>query len=312
MNFRSLVSEGKSVNNHQTVRIRKDGSVFDASIFLSPIKDQNGQIIGASVFTIDISKEKEIDKAKTEFVSLASHQLRTPLSAINWYSEMLLAGDAGKLNEEQERYLKEIYTGNQRMVALVNALLNVSRLDLGTFIVEPTEIDLPEMIKSVLTELKSFVNEKKLLVEENYAENLPKFNADQNLLRIIFQNLLSNSVKYTSGGGKVGISVSVTKKGEKFGERIMEIDALTFSVSDSGMGVPLDQKNKIFLKLFRADNAKESETEGTGLGLYLVKSIIDKTGGEIWFDSVEGKGSVFYVFLPLTGMKRKEGSKKLD
>jgi signal transduction histidine kinase/methyl-accepting chemotaxis protein len=260
----------------------------------------------------DITNEKEIDKAKTEFVSLASHQLRTPLSAINWYSEMLLAGDAGKLSEEQERYLKEIYTGNQRMVALVNALLNVSRLDLGTFIVEPTLIDLPEMIKSVLTELKSFIAERKLTVEENYAKNLPKFNADHNLLRIIFQNLLSNSVKYTSENGKVAVSVNVTKKGEKFGEKIMEIDALTVSVSDSGIGVPLNQKDKIFSKLFRADNAKESEAEGTGLGLYLVKSIIDKTGGEIWFDSEEGKGSVFYVFLPLTGMKRKEGSRKLD
>lgn len=249
----------------------------------------------------DITKEKEVDKAKSEFVSLASHQLRTPLSAINWYTEMLLNGDAGTINDEQKKYLGEVSIGNKRMVALVNALLNVSRLDLGTFIIEPEPTDITAMIKSVLDELRPQIMTKKLQLSEVYDPAIPtQFLADQKLLRMVFQNLLSNAVKYTPEAGSV--TVSSTSKGED----------LIFSVADSGMGIPASQKDKIFSKLFRADNARESDSEGTGLGLYIVKSVIEQSGGKVWFESVESKGSTFYVSLPLSGMKKKEGTKKLD
>ncbi|HPS21203.1 MAG TPA: ATP-binding protein [Candidatus Paceibacterota bacterium] len=311
--IKEKIIAGEKVDHYQTKRRKKDGTLVDISASVSPIKDPtSGKITGISVIALDITKEKEIDKAKTEFVSLASHQLRTPLSAINWYSEMLLGGDAGKLNEDQERYMKEVYQGNQRMVALVNALLNVSRLDLGTFAIEPTPINLVEMAKDVLLELKPKILEKKLIIKENYSENLPAFQADKNLLRIIFQNLLSNSVKYTPENGNVNLNVSVTLKDQDFGGKKMAKDNITISVTDSGMGVPEDQKEKIFEKLFRADNARATESEGTGLGLYIVKSIIDKSGGDIWFDSVEGKGSAFYVTFPISGMTKKEGTRKLD
>lgn len=309
--IKERIIAGEKVEHYQTIRRKKDGNFVDVAISLSSVKDLQGKIIGVSVITLDITKEKEIDKAKTEFVSLASHQLRTPLSAIGWYSEMLLGGDAGKLNPEQERYLKEVYAGNKRMVALIDALLNVSRLDLGTFIIEPKLINVVEMAKSILFELKGQILDKKITIKEFYAKNISEFQADQNLLHIVFQNILSNAVKYTPENGKVEINILIISKGENFGGQEITEDSLAISVSDSGIGIPFDQKDKIFLKLFRADNVKESETEGTGLGLYIVKSIIDKAGGKIWFSSKEKEGTIFYIIFPATGMVKKEGSQKI-
>ncbi len=273
----------------------------------------NNQSEGAVAIFRDITKERAVDKAKTEFVSLASHQLRTPLSAINWYAEMLLAGDAGGLSTEQEKYIKEIYAGNQRMVSLVGDLLNVSRLDLGTFIIEPKPIDVLALLKSVLSELQPQVKTKELTLKESFDKSIPaKFSADEKLLRMVFQNLISNSVKYTLPKGTVQVGVTVLSKDQVFGEKKLLTDSLAISVQDTGMGIPKAQQTTIFTKLFRADNAVETETEGTGLGLYIVKSIIDQSGGQVWFKSELNKGTEFYVTFPLSGMQSKEGSKKLQ
>ena len=300
----AIITETK-IEHFQTIRKRKDGSLVDVSISASPIKNSSNKLIGISVVTLNITKEKEVDKAKTEFVSLASHQLRTPLSAINWYTEMLLDGDAGAINDEQKKYLEEIAIGNKRMVDLVDDLLNVSRLDMGTFVLETKSINILELLKSVLGEIKSQILEKKLSIEELYGQDIPLFTADEKLMRMIFQNLLSNAVKYTPPLGLVKISLLKLNKGENFGEKIIDKESLAFSVSDSGIGIPSNQQDKIFQKLFRADNAKESETEGTGLGLYVIKSIIDLSGGLIWFKSEENKETTFWVVFPIDGMKEK-------
>lgn len=272
-----------------------------------------GDAIEGVVFTfVDMTKERQVDKAKTEFVSLASHQLRTPLSAINWYSEILLAGDAGPLNDEQKKYVEEVAVGNRRMVELVDALLNTSRLELGTFIIEPKPIDTVSLVKSVLGELKSDIAKKKQVVTEMFDEAIPQFSADEKLLRMVMQNLLSNAVKYTPDGGNITVGVSVGTSGSHVDEKVLEEDSLVFSVADSGIGIPAGQQDKIFSKLFRADNAKESETEGTGLGLYIIKSIVEQSGGAVWFTSKEKQGTKFYVTFPLGGMKAKAGTKKLD
>jgi PAS domain S-box-containing protein len=266
---------------------------------ITPILNENKEVEFLISLSHDITKEKEVDKAKTEFVSLASHQLRTPLSSINWYAEMLIAGDAGKLNDDQEGFVKEIYKGNQRMVDLVNSLLDVSRLELGTFQINPELINLADPAKSVINELKPGISAKKLKIDFQCEENLPEIKADQKLIRIIFQNLLSNAVKYTPDGGKIGVSLS---KEEKY---------LLLKVSDTGYGIPSNQQDKTFTKLFRADNVKAKDTEGTGLGLYIIKQIVDNSGGQISFESEEDKGTTFFVRLPLTGMKKKEGTKAL-
>ena len=307
-----IIKNKKEVFIGEIQNKRKSGDIYIASISISPVLNEDNDILYYVAIEHDITKEKEIDKAKTEFVSLASHQLRTPLSSINWYTEMLLAEDAGKINDEQRKYLNEVAIGNKRMVELVNSLLNVSRLDLGTFMIEPEQVNVNEMIESVSLELKPQIKEKNLKIEEEYKNDISKFNADKKLLRMIIQNLLSNAVKYTPKDGIIKISASFYNRGEIFGEKELENDSFALCVSDSGIGIPENQKEKIFSKLFRADNARESETEGTGLGLYVIKAIVDQSGGFVWFKSEEGKGSTFYIIFSKDGMNKKEGTKKLD
>jgi PAS domain S-box-containing protein len=307
-----IIKNKKKVFRGEIKNKRKNGELYDANISISPIFNSQKEIIYFVAIEHDITKEKDIDRAKSEFVSLASHQLRTPLSAINWYTEMLLSGDAGKINEEQKQYLMEVAAGNQRMVDLVDALLNVSRLDLGTFIVEPEIVNVSEIAHDVVKEMLPLITQKKLKIKEVYSKDIKEFSADKKLLRIVFQNLVSNAVKYTHNKGLITVNIAKVLKGEVWGGLKMKRDSLAISVSDSGMGIPSNQIDKIFSKMFRADNARESETEGTGLGLYIVKSIIEHSGGSAWFESKESIGSTFYVSFLLSGMKKRQGSKKLE
>jgi len=277
--------------------IRKDKTRFPASSIVTPIVLEN-KIIGLVETFRDITKEKGIDKAKTEFISLASHQLRTPLTTISWYTEMLLSNDVGKVSADQRRYLGEIYQGTRRMVDLVNTLLDVSRLELGTFVAEPKMTDIILLAQSVLSEQKSVIDEKKLLIIHKFSKKASKFLIDPKLYQMIFQNLLSNAVKYTPVNGKIEFSIS-------FDDR----KNILVKMSDTGYGIPKNQQDKIFTKLFRADNVRDKDTDGTGLGLYIVKSIVENSGGKIWFKSEDSKasdnpGSTFYVNMPIVGMNK--------
>ena len=276
----------------------KNGRLFPIAMTIAPLLAK-GEISGAIILFRDITKDREIDQAKTEFVSLASHQLKTPLSAINWYSEMVLEEEVGPLNEKQKEYLKNLYDANRRMVELVNSLLNVSRIDLGAFAVEPSPTDFSAVADEVLTELKPQIGLKKLRLDKEYDKQVPSINADPKLLRIIFQNLLSNAVKYTAPNGVIGLAL------KKEGDNIL------IRVTDTGYGIPAADQGKIFTKLFRADNVRDKEAEGTGLGLYIVKAVVEAGGGRIWFDSLEGRGTSFFITLPLAGMKKKAGTRGL-
>lgn len=278
---------------------KRNSEKFPVSISVMPVM-MNDKLLGAINVFRDITNEKQIDKAKTEFVSLASHQLRTPLSAINWYTEMLLAGDAGKITAEQKQYLEEVYKSNKRMVELVNSLLNVSRIDLGTFAITPELCDISKISKSILTELTPLIKAKNMKIEEAYDKSLKKIKVDQKLTRVIFQNLLSNAIKYTADNGKVSVSIAKNE------------NSVLIKVADTGYGIPKKDQPRIFEKLFRADNIREKETDGTGLGLYVVKSILEQSGGKIKFESQENKGTTFFVTIPLSGMKAKEGTKDLS
>ena len=276
----------------------KNGRLFPIAMTIAPLLAK-GEISGAIILFRDITKDREIDQAKTEFVSLASHQLKTPLSAINWYSEMVLEEEVGPLNEKQKEYLKNLYDANRRMVELVNSLLNVSRIDLGAFAVEPAPTDFSAVADEVLTELKPQIGLKKLRLDKEYDKQVPSINADPKLLRIIFQNLLSNAVKYTAPNGVIGLAL------KKEGDNVL------IRVTDTGYGIPAADQGKIFTKLFRADNVRDKEAEGTGLGLYILKAVVEAGGGRIWFDSLEGRGTSFFITLPLVGMKKKAGTRGL-
>lgn len=279
--------------------VKKDGSRFPITLAVSPIV-LDGKIIGAVETFRDITREKEIDKAKSEFVSLASHQLRTPLSTINWYVETLLTPTLGPTTQGQQDYLKEVYIASKRMVELVNALLNVSRVELGTFMVEPKPTDFRTVADEVLKDIDHQIQEKKQVVEKKYDSSLPLIPADPKLLRIIFQNLITNSVKYTPENGKITIDIKA------------ENENVLIKITDTGCGIPKSQEGQIFTKLFRADNVRELETDGTGLGLYIAKAIVDQSKGKIWFETIENQGTTFFVQLPISGMLVKKGYKALD
>lgn len=297
---------------NNTVLLRKNRAQIPVADSAAPLKNSKGEVIGVIVVFRDVTKERSVDKAKTEFVSLASHQLRTPLTSINWYTEMLLAGDAGKISKQQKEYLKEIYGGNQTMLTLVNSLLNVSRIDLGTFMIEPESTDIIKLCKSVIKEMKPTLMGKNQKVTEKFEKNFPNVDVDVNLMRIVLQNYISNAAKYTPEKGKITIGISQVKAGKEFKGKTMRMDSFVFYVSDTGYGIPEEQHHKIFQKLFRADNVRALQTEGTGLGLYVIKSIVESSKGSVWFDSKEEKGSTFYAALPMTGMIRKEGQKGLS
>ncbi len=253
--------------------------------------------ISAIVVFRNASLEKAVDEAKTEFISLAAHQLRMPLTTVRWYSEMLLSGDAGDITEKQHEYIDEISESNRRMVGLVNQLLSVSRIRLGAFKIDPVPTDVGALVDSVLSELKPGIEKKHMQIVKKYGTLAP-FSSDPELLRVVFQNLVSNAIKYTPAEGAITIDV---REGDEF---VVEI-------ADNGYGIPHEDQSKIFGQLYRADNIKNKDVEGSGLGLYMVKAIVDEAGGAISFTSEENKGTTFRVTFPSSGMRRKEGSKSL-
>ena len=306
-----LVSYTNKPQTDTLIYVRKDNSRFTALVTNSPIL-VDGTTIGVIQTIRDITKEKKIDAMKTEFISLASHQLRTPLSTISWYLEMVLNGDAGPINNEQEKFLKEAYQGSSRMVALVNALLNVARIESGTFIVDPTETNIVQLARSVLDELKPQTDEKKqrVMLEK---DDLPLMMLDYQLTRIILQNLLTNAVKYTPENGTITVELRQLSKNTKIRDNlVLDQDSFLIKVSDTGIGIPTNDQSLIFKKLFRASNVVKLDTEGTGLGLYIIKSIVEQSKGYLWFESQEQVGTQFYVVLPLSGMIKKEGSRKIE
>ncbi len=278
---------------------RKDGTIHYLRSF-GTTENINGKVAKIYSVNLDVTHEQEVDKTKTEFVSLASHQLRTPLTAIKWYAEMLADEKKSKLTNTQKQYLKQVTSGNERMIELVNDLLNVSRLDLGTFNVEPVPTDIVKLAQTIAEDLTPQIKLKHIKLIQKYDKDIPMVTTDPKLMRVVIENIMSNSVKYTPDKGQVELSVQKHKNN------------FVIRIKDSGMGIPKDQQDKIFTKLFRADNATSSAAEGTGLGLYMVKGIVVNAGGKIWFESVENKGTTFFVEMPLKGMQKKEGGKRIE
>lgn len=273
-----VIKNQKKIFKGELINRRKSGQEYTAQTTISPILNEQGDVLFFLALERDVTKERQIDKAKTEFVSFASHQLRTPLTAVKWYSEMLLSGDAGELTERQRDFVKEVFDANAHMVQLVSALLNVSRIELGTFSVDPVPTDVHQLLEETLADLKVMIQTRSLTVTTEL-DQLPTVMVDQKLIKIVFENLLTNAFKYSQEKGEIVVKLKHLPANSQVNGRTLPAEAVYYEVTDHGIGIPAHQQPKIFDKLFRADNAIMHDTSGTGLGLYITQSIVCQSGG---------------------------------
>lgn len=232
-------------------------------------------------------KLTRLDATKDEFVSMASHQLRTPLTSIKGYISMVLEGDAGEINDDQRRLLAEAFTSSERMVHLIGDFLNVSRLQNGKFVIDRTKVDLSDLVVQEIANVKEIAAAKGIKIAYHHPSHFPALYVDEDKLRQVIMNFLDNAVYY-SGDSKV-VSVRLyTHEGYA-----------VFEVVDQGIGVPKAAQKQLFTKFFRAENAQKQRPDGTGVGLYLAKMVVSGHSGRMVFQSTEGKGSTFGFRLPI-------------
>jgi PAS domain S-box-containing protein len=275
---------------------RSDGNMFPFGGVVS-LATLDEKPIGVVQVFRNITKEHEIDRAKSEFVSLASHQLRMPLTTISWYAEMLK--DSSKnLKPEQREQLDQIFQSNRRMITLVNALLDVSRIEVGTFIIEAIPSDLKNVVATVLNDLSATLKSRKQKVEVDLGKKT-KFTFDPKLMHIMLQNLISNSSKYSPPKSRIVVKLQNTPQ------------QIRLEVTDEGCGISDADMPKLFRKLFRTDKAQILDPDGTGLGLYIVKSIVDQAEGSLEVDSKIDKGTTMRICFSQPGMVSKQGDKAL-
>jgi signal transduction histidine kinase len=259
------------------------------------VSSRHGKI-GTLVIIHDITREKTVERMKTEFVSIAAHQLRTPISAIKWTLRMILDGDLGPITDDQRDFLDKTYKSNERMINLINDLLNVTRIEEGRHLYNLSLTNLEDIIQALAGTYAELAQQRKLTFEFKKPEqSLPRVRVDAEKMKLVISNLIENSIKYTPAGGKVTVSVEARD------------NDIQVSVKDTGMGILKDQEERIFTKYFRGLNAIRMETEGTGLGLFIAKNIVETHGGKIWFESKEDKGTTFTFTVPLADQFAKNG-----
>ncbi len=236
----------------------------------------------------DITREKEIEQMKSQFVSVAAHQLRTPLSIIKWSLDMVLKGDAGKITNQQKDFLSKTFQTNERLIRIINDLLNVARIEEGRYVYQPKILEFNELVGQVFDSLKDLAERKKLSFKLNIVDSSkPKVvKVDIEKISLAMKNLLENAINYTKDGGKVLVQLERKDK------------HLEFFVKDTGVGIPKEHQARIFSKFFRSANVIKMETDGSGLGLFITKNVVEAHGGKIWFTSEENKGTTFFFTLP--------------
>lgn len=288
---------GKPASGRFFVR-RKNGTLIPITVTSSPIVMDNRPIGTIQIFK-DISLEYEVDKMKSEFISIASHQLRTPLTAITTNAHMLADGYVGNLSEQQQAFMDNILFSAERMHELISTLLNITRIEAGKIAVSPVPTKLDVLAHEINQELSIKIAEKNQKLTSSLSAVKPVL-SDPLLIREVMANLLSNAVKYTPPGGDITVSLDDGR------------DDIIYSVKDTGYGIPKDQQDRIFTKFFRADNIISKENVGTGLGLYMVKGIAENLEAKLWFESKESSGTTFYFAVPKKGTQKKAGNSTLE
>lgn len=243
---------------------------------------------------------QRLDKAKDEFVSMASHQLRTPLTSVKGYISMVLEGDAGKISDKQEHLLSEAFISSERMVRLISDFLNVSRLQTGKFIIDKRPLNLAKVVEQELDSLSTNASSRGLKFSYKPPVNFPILNIDEDKIRQVIMNFADNAIYYSGESTEIKVSLSI------------EADNCIFTVKDAGIGVPRGERAQLFSKFYRASNARKQRPDGTGVGLFLAKKVITAHGGEVIFESTEGKGSTFGFSLPIAALRTADDTNQLE
>jgi|WetSurMetagenome_2_1015567.scaffolds.fasta_scaffold00606_16 signal transduction histidine kinase len=259
--------------------------------FMSPVRDiVEKTFIGAVVVMEDITEQKKLDKMRTEIISITSHQLRTPSTIIKGNLEMVLGGDFGKINKQQKELLNDTYAGNERMIRLINDLMDVAKIDEGKFklVTEPAQLE--DVVAEVIKNIMPLAKEKKVSLSYDYpASPLPPVKINRQKVVQVIQNIIDNAINYSSFDNKGKVSVEIQEVS----------NSLEFIVKDNGIGIPKDEQDKMFERFSRGSNtAKLDPGKGSGLGLYIAKAVVEQGGGRIWFESEENKGTTFHVTFP--------------
>jgi len=241
----------------------------------------------AFIITRSFERLAEASRMKSEFINIISHQLRSPLTNIKWTFELLTSKELKVHSEKIEEYLNNVKENIARMVELIDDLLIVSKIEQGTFPILKKEIFLEDLIKDLVSRFKVFAEASHIDLNFSPQKNLPEVYADPSLLKLVIENLIDNAIRYTKGGGKVEIKLTKREKD------------VIFEIKDTGVGIPKKEQKYIFRKFFRAENVMKERTRGSGLGLYVCKSVIVRSGGKIWFESEEGKGTTFLFTHPI-------------
>jgi PAS domain S-box-containing protein len=256
---------------------------FTAAPFLS-----KGKLVGAVCIFRDLSHEVRIERAKDEFVSLASHQLRTPATAVKNFIGLLRDGYAGPLTPEQQQYIDYAYESNESQLALISDLLNVARSESGRLELNITQVSMTELIASVVHEQQGSIDERQQTIELQMPKAAVFLPGDRDQLRMVVDNLVSNASKYTPTGGHITVSLRPSTK------------AIIVEVTDTGVGIAQKDQPKLFKKFARIQNARSTVVGGTGLGLYIVKQLVELHDGTVTIKSSLGQGSTFTVRLPIS------------
>jgi PAS domain S-box-containing protein len=265
------------------------------SINVRPIETDDAQRLGTVYAIRDITELAKVDQMKTEFVSMVSHELRTPLTSIKGYLDLVLDGEAGEINEMQREFLGVVQSNTDRLVVLINDLLDISRIESGRLQLSIAVLPINQIIEEVVASLRTQIEEKRLSLELNLPEELARVKGDRDRVIQVLTNLLSNAYKFTPEGGRITVSARRT-------DGQVQVD-----VADTGIGISPRDQQKLFTKFFRADSSMTREAGGTGLGLTIAKSIVEMHGGRIWFGSEVGKGSTFSFTLPAVVPSKGEG-----
>ena len=254
----------------------------------SPFLDENGQTLGTVYLFDDITREKEIDQMKSDFISLVSHELRTPLTSIIGFVSFILDGKAGTINDRQRNSLTRVQRQSKRLAALINDLLDISRIESGRIQMEQTPISILDIVTQRIEEIRPQADEKSIQLDLTAPESVPQIFGDEARMGQVFTNLIGNAIKFTPNNGEVSVKVEA------------DGNLLHVEVIDTGPGIPPEERQKIFDKFYQLSDISTRQQGGSGLGLSISKSIVEAHGGKLWIDDGnQGKGSNFQFVLPL-------------